>query len=177
MRIKVSLRYLNRLFNVGHIKVHDVFSDTLAPETMEALSEKFHTLSEFAEATDKELMAIPGVSEKTIKAMKESLSSFFKKYIVKDFIAGMPEDMAPSQRVAYAQLIEEAELYHSSVSNIKEAIRWLPEKEKKFIEMTFGLKGSKASRTEIAQKLQIPDDKLPAYKKMVLKRLGILVRH
>ena len=65
MRIKVSLRYLNRLFNVGHIKVHDVFSDTLAPETMEALSEKFHTLSEFAEATDKELMAIPGVSEKT----------------------------------------------------------------------------------------------------------------
>ena len=133
-------------------------------------------MSELAEATDRELKTIPGVGDKMIKPMKEALSLFFKDYVMQDIIAGMPEDWAPSQRIAYAALIEEAELYSYSLNEIRDAIMWLPEKERIFLEMNYGLKGEKFSDLEIASKLHISGEKLKNYKTMIINHLVFVLK-
>ena len=177
MRIKVSMRYLIKLFNLENYGVRVIFSEILSSDCVNELENRFENLEELAEASDKELLAIPGIGEKRVKEIRETLTNFFKKYIERDFVTGMPEEVPPTKRVKCSILMEDAQLYSCTIEQLNEAIKQLSKKERKLLKMSYGLnKKSKIyTATEISKKLEIPVSELDEYKIKVLDHLCNIV--
>lgn len=173
MRIKVPMRYMNKHFGVEKTEIRVLFSELLGSDVLNALENRFKNLGQLAEASDDEMLAIPGITEKTLKDIKEELYNYFKNLTKKDELTKMPEGISPVRRLAYANLIEEAKLFSCSIKRIDKSIEKLPKTERKFIKMSFGLNksGCRKTQKEISEKLDIPVCEFDEYRVKVLKHL------
>ncbi len=173
MRIKTPMRYMNKHFGVEKIEIRVLFSELLGSDVLNALENRFKNLGQLAEASDKDLLAIPGISEKTLKDIKEVLYDYFKCLTQKDELTKMPVGISPAKRLAYADLISEAELLSLSIKKIDKSMERLPKAERRFIKMSFGLNktGRRSTQKEISQKLGIPVCELDEYRIKVLRHL------
>lgn len=173
MRIKMSGPYICKHFGVEKVLIRVIFSELLGSDVLNALESRFKNLGQLANASDKELLSIPGIGEKTLKDIKEELNSYFGRMSQNDELTQMPKGISPAKRLAYANLIIEANLISCSIKKIKKCLNKLPEAERKFIKMEFGLnkKGRRKTAKEISQKLGIPVCELDEYKIKVLNHL------
>lgn len=173
MRIKVPMRYMNKHFGVEKTGVRMLFSELLGSDVLNALECNFKNLEHLAEASDSDILAIPGMTEQMLKDMKEVLYGYFKELTKKDELAGMHDELSPKSRLAYAELINEAQLYSCSIKKINKSINKLPKKERRYIKMFYGLnkKWHKKTLKEISEKLDIPVCELDDYKVRVLGHL------
>lgn len=173
MRTKIPMSYICKHFGVEKIQIRVIFSELLGSDVLNALEGRFKNLGQLAEASDKDLLAIPGIGEKTLKDIKEELYSYFRKLSQKDELTRMPEGISPARRLAYADLISEADLISCSIKKIDKCMKKLPKAEREFIKMSFGLNKSGHRKTlkEISNKLEIPVCELDEYRIKVLKNL------
>lgn len=170
MKVRISIRYFIKLFDLEKIEVRSIFFGVLGSEILAKLDEKYPTLGDFAEVSDDELLQIPGIGEARVKEIKSTLNAFIKRYVEKDLITGMPENIPPKRRIGYANLIEEGELYTRTIEEIDTALNALPKKQRKFLKMCFGLK-NKHSAKEISKKLEIPVSEFDEFKTKALEAL------
>ena len=173
MRIKVPMRYMNKHFGVEKTEIRMIFSEILGSDVLNALESNFKNLQQLADASDEDILAVPGMTDKMLKNMKEVLYGYFKELIKKDELAGMHNELSPKSRLAYAELIDAAQLYSCSIKKINKAIKKLPKKERRYIKMSYGLnqKWHKKTLKEISEKLDIPVCELDDYKVRVLGHL------
>ena len=173
MRIKVPMRYMTEHFGVEKTEIRMLFSELLGSDVLNALESRFKNLEQLADASDADILAIPGITEKMLKDMKEVLYGYFKDLTKKDELTKMPKNISPKRRLAYAELMETAQLISCSIKKIDKAISKLPKSERHYIKMAFGLNKQCQKRTlkEISEKLGIPVCELDDYRVRVLGHL------
>ena len=172
MRTKTPTGYLCKHFGVEKNPIRLIFSELLGSDVINALEGRFKNLGQLADASDKDILSIPGIGEKTLKDIKEELDGYFKKLCQKDELTKMPTDVSPARRLAYADLINEADLVSCTIKKIDKCLNKLPKDERKYIKMSFGLKsGHRKTLKEISNELEIPVCELDEYRVKVLKHL------
>ena len=125
-------------------------------------------MGRFQEAEKRVLISM--TNPRLYDAMKEALSKYVEDVVVKTTYVSNSTDLLPSTRVAYGSLAEDAELYFYPFEKVQEAIERLDERERVFIDMYYGLRGSKFTETEVAEKLGITVP-IEDYKEETIKSL------
>ena len=172
MRTKIPMSYMCNHFGVEKTQIRVIFSELLGSDVLNALEGRFKNLGQLAEASDKDILSIPGIGEKTLKDIKEEMYVYFKKLCQKDELTKMPANISPARRLAYADLINEANLVSCTIKKIDKCLNKLPKDERKYIKMSFGLKsGHRKMLKEISNELEIPVCELDEYRVKVLKHL------
>ena len=174
MRTKVPMRYMIKHFGEEKTDVRMIFSELLVSDVLNALESRFKNLEQLAEATDDDVLSVPGMTEQMLKDMKEVLYTYFKVLTKKDERTNMPKNISPKRRLAYADLMETAQLVSCSIKKIDKAISKLSKSERKYIKMAFGLNKQCQKKTlkEISEKLGIPVCELDDYRIRTLSHLS-----
>ena len=166
MRVKINMNYMARLFGIEDLQVRVIFSGLLSSDAVNALENRFATLADLSEASDSDLLMIPGITEEVVKSMRTVINNFFKTYVDKDLATKMPKDMSAKKRVIYGEIMKEAEIV-SSIKRLKKAIEKLPKRERKYVHLVL----KKKTTREISEKLKIPSQDLGLYRIRVYAHL------
>ena len=158
MKVKTSMSYLVKLFGVEKEEIRIIFSELLGSDVLNSLAARYQNLGQLSKATDEDILSVPGIGEKTLKQIKETLGVYFNDLSKKDELTGMPEDLTSHERKAYAELMFDADIVSSNCKKVKKALENLPSLERKFIKLYYGLNKYNAPfrYRQISVKLNVP---------------------
>lgn len=179
MKVKTSIRLLNKLYGVGNVELRTLLSDQLSTEEITKVTNKYPTLDAIAEVKRDEIKVILNVTDDVVNIIKKAAEEFFNSIDRYDVITGMPDEISPAERVQWGKLIEASQTYGTDISTLKAAINKLSTpKEREYLKLKFGLKDyccdssdgchKEYSDAEISEKLDIPVSEIDEYGVKVL---------
>lgn len=174
MKVKISVRVLNGLYQVGDVETRNILSGYLSPEDISKLTAKYPTLNSMAELKTDDFKNILGVDDKTVKIIKKATEDYLANIAAYDFLTDMPDDVSPAERVKWGKLIDATQTYGTNISQLKKTLNSMAATERKYLELRFGISNccedfcKECSDAEISEKLEIPVSELEEYGVKVL---------
>lgn len=169
MKAPISIRICINEYRCGEEKTRKVLSGYLSPEEVSKIANKIPNLNVMAETKTDDLKRLFGFDGKTVKNIKKAIGDYLEKLAGYDFLTGMPDDVSPDERVRWGKLIDEAQIYGTSINKIKIILNSMDEKERMYLELKFGVSNccddylKEYSDTEISERLGIPADDIEEF--------------